>query len=305
MKSCVVLLRVIDYAFQRLTVHLVEETSFHLTECHLSRFESFSFRSLLRHDMRIPSILLLALVLTNSPVAASWWSSYSNKPEYTLWDSNKLKSWLDERKINAPKGYSQKELKELVAENWDTGKVWSQEQYNQAQQVFNSIKDISFDNWDESRLRQFLLEQGAVAPSGPREKLVLAAKQHYRGYTNAASSLASTASRAASTAIYGDSTYRASASLSSVYNEATNSASSVAVQATQSLARTIDDAKDYVYSTWNDNQLHDYLVNKGILKPEEQKTHEQLLAYMRDAYAAVANPAYEAWSDSYIVRCHF
>ena len=70
------------------------------------------------------------------------------------------------------------------------------------------------------------------------------------------------------------------------------------------LARSLDDTKDHVYSTWSDNQLRDYLIEKGIIKSDEQKTRDQLLSYMRDAYASVMNPVYNAWSDSYIVSSH-
>lgn len=164
------------------------------------------------------------------------------------------------------------------------------------------MQDTAFDSWDESRLREFLLEQGVVAPSGPREKLVLAAKQHYRGYTNAASSLASSASSAASTAVYGAPSDQASASAASLYSTASNTVSSAAAQASETLARAFDDSKDYVYSTWDDNQLRDYLVDKGVIKSNQQTTREKMLEYMRDSYAKTSNPVWEAYSDSYLVR---
>ncbi|KAL5498321.1 hypothetical protein ACEPAH_2463 [Sanghuangporus vaninii] len=248
--------------------------------------------------MRITSILVVALAVVSTPVAASWWSS--DKPEYSSWNTDQLKSWLKQNDIEPPKGYSQKELQDLVASNWNTFGAWSQEQFEKAQKVFGDTKDTAFENWDESRLREFLLEQGVVAPSGPREQLVLAAKQRYRGYTNAASSLASTASRAASTAIYGGPAARASKSGTSVLSVASKTASSITSQATESLTRAFDDSKDYVYSTWNDNQLRDYLVKKGVIKSNQKTTRDQLLAYMRDTYAKTTDPIWEAWSDSYM-----
>ena len=97
--------------------------------------------------------------------------------EYNSWDKAQLQTWLRDHGIEPPKGYSQKELQALVKSNWDQSKVWSQAQYDRAQQVFANVREDVFDTWDESRLREFLVEQGVVAPSGPREKLVLAAKQ--------------------------------------------------------------------------------------------------------------------------------
>jgi cell division septum initiation protein DivIVA len=143
-----------------------------------------------------------------------------------------------------------------------------------------------------------LLEQGVVEPSGPRESLVLLAKQKYRAYqdtaslyASSASSLGSHASASVSTAIYGDATYQASKSLSSI-----------AAQATKDAARIFDNAKDYVYSTWSDSQLESYLREKGVIKDNIQYTRQDLLAKMQDAYAKASTPIWESWSDSYMVR---
>lgn len=156
--------------------------------------------------------------------------------------------------------------------------AWSSEQYAKAQQVYHGLKADAFDAWDESKLREFLLEQGVVEPKGPREQLVLLAKQKYNSYSSAASeysasasslasgasasasslasgasasvtslasgasasatSLASKASASASTAVHGDSKHQASKSISSTYAQATND-----------MSRKMDDTKDYVYST--------------------------------------------------------
>lgn len=120
--------------------------------------------------------------------------------------------------------------------------AWTADQYNKAQQAFQGLKADAFDSWDESRLREFLLEQGVVEPKGTREQLALLAKQKYHAYSSFASksatSLVSQASRTASTAVYGDSMHQASKSISSTYAQATNDAS-----------RKLEDSKDYVYST--------------------------------------------------------
>ncbi len=122
---------------------------------------------------------------------------------------------------------------------------WTQDQIDRAQAVFSNLKADAFDTWDESRLREFLLEQGVVKPSGTREQLSLLAKQKYSQYSSvatsfsrSATSLASEASRTASTAVYGDSKYQASKSVSSFIS-----------QATQDIPHKFDDSKDYVWST--------------------------------------------------------
>ncbi|KAJ6578866.1 hypothetical protein DFH09DRAFT_980169 [Mycena vulgaris] len=232
--------------------------------------------------MRPSVILLLSLSLTGA--SASWFGS--DTPQYNEWSTTELQKWLKDRNINVPETYSQEQLKDLVKSNWDVATAWTSDQYASAQKSFADLREASFDAWDESRLREFLLEQGVVEPKGPREQLVLLAKARYAAYTSASSSL----SAQASTAIYGDSTH-----------QMTKSASSLAAQATRDAARQLDDAKDYVYSTWDDNQLRSYLVEKGaIAKNAAEKKRTEMLALMRDAYAAVTTPVYEAWSDSYM-----
>ena len=112
--------------------------------------------------------------------------------------------------------------------------AWSSEQYEKAQQVFQGLKADAFDAWDESRLREFLLEQGVVEPKGTREQLALLAKQKYRDVAGRVNK----AGESASTAVYGDAAYQASKSVSSTYAQATDGA-----------ARKLEDSKDYVYST--------------------------------------------------------
>ena len=243
--------------------------------------------------------LLYATCLLAVSAQASWFGS---DPEYAKWSQPQLKAWLDLHDIKTPKTYSQKELYDLVASNWghysgqgkhyaDATRDWSYDQYVKAQHSFNDIRDSSFDTWDESRLRQFLLEHGVVAPSGPREELVLLAKQRYRSYTDAASYYSSLAS-ASATSVYSEAT-------DTVYG-ASKSVSSIAAQATREAARALDDTKDYVYSTWDDNRLRDYLEKKGVVEAKHASTRLELLRLMRQQYRKASDPVWEGWSDSYM-----
>ena len=47
-----------------------------------------------------------------------------------------------------------------------------------------------------------------------------------------------------------------------------------------------------------------YLEEHGIIDAKQETTRGQLLGYMRDAYASVANPIWEAWGNSYMVYIH-
>ena len=225
--------------------------------------------------------------------------------DYSNWDSKQLQSWLKEHNIETPKGYSQQELQDLVKSNWNTVNSWTQDQYSYAQQVFADGRDKSIESWKDSELRDALVSLGVATPPTARESLVHAVKQAYNTYSASATSFVSGASAAASTAVYGDKQYQASKSVSSLYSSATDSVSNIAAQSTEALARQLDDSKDYVYSTWDDNQLRSYLEENGVIKTKQQVTRDQMLGYMRDTYAKAADPLWQSWSDSYLVCAFF
>lgn len=253
--------------------------------------------------------------------------------EYTGWSPAELIAWLDSRNVPIPttkSGPQVNELRSLVSSNWDAATQtagawgasqteWAADQAGQAQAAlwgyYSHLKQDAFDNWDESRLREFLLEQGVVEPSGTREQLALLAKQKWSqasssasAYSLSASSLASQASKTvsdvgasasslassagarASTAVQGDKLHHASKSVSSVV-----------ASASAHVEQALDDSKDYIYSTWDDNALRTYLESKGVIDSKQAATRNQLLQWMRDTYATAANPIWNAWSDSYIV----
>ncbi|GLB44187.1 putative stress-responsive nuclear envelope protein [Lyophyllum shimeji] len=229
-----------------------------------------------------PSLLLLGLGLTATVQASSWFGSTQPPQPYQTWSVKQLKDWLRAHNIECHTTTpTHAQLRAMVEENWNTATSWTQDQYASAQKTFADIRDASFDKWDESRLREFLLDQGIVAPKGPKERLVQLAKTRYRAYQNAASSIAAQASDSA--------------------HHASESVSSIAAQATETAAQALDDTKDFVYSTWDNNRLRKYLESKGVqVKEGAAQSRNELLRLMRDAYAKVANPVYEAWSDSYL-----
>jgi len=252
------------------------------------------------------AVVLSSVLLMSAGTNASWFSS-DDKTPYDSWDTQTLHQWLESNLIHVPDGYSKKDLKKLVEVNWEDHKPWTEVMYENAKHKYEGLQASSFDTWDESRLRSFLVEQGLVAPKGPREQLVMAAKKQYNAYTAAASR----ASAAASTAVYGDSKYQASKSASSVYsqasvtatsayNEASASASSAYATASVFANRKMDDSKDYIYSTWDDNRLRAYLEDKGVIKTKQQATRDEMLAKMKGVYTGATDPVYHAWHDSYM-----
>ena len=215
------------------------------------------------------SSLFFLLALSASGVQASWFESDS---PYTSWSKDKLKQWLAEHDIKAPSTYSPSQLQEIVKSNWIT-----------ATPSFQYLKDESFSSWDDSRLREFLLEQGVVAPSGPRDQLVLLSKQKYTAYINSVSSLSSDASNP----------------VGSVVPSASSVVVTAPAQATKDILRKLDDSKDYVYSGWDDNKIQKFLQDKSM-ESATGLTRQQLLKKMKEVYAN-ADPIWDTWSDSYMV----
>lgn len=245
-------------------------------------------------------ILLRPVLLASIACASSWFSS---EPEYAKWSTAELRTWLEHLNVKVPPSFDKPHLYDLVEANWqslpssfathaESGRQWSLDQYHRAQHAFQHIKDDTFNQWDESRLRAFLLEHGVVAPSGPREQLVLLAKNKYRAYTDAAALYSSLASGSIST-VY--------ASATDAANSVSQSVSNAAAQATEEVARAFDDTKDYVHSTWDDSHLRDWLKDHGIIEARHAHTRDELTRLANDYYRKANSAVWESWSDSYIV----
>lgn len=54
----------------------------------------------------------------------------------------------------------------------------------------------------------------------------------------------------------------------------------------------------------DDNRLRSYLEDKGVIKTKQQATRDELIAKMKASYVSATDPAWQAWSDSYIVSVY-
>ena len=244
-------------------------------------------------------ILFYFILLASLAHTSSWFSS---QPVYAQWTHAELRTWLEHHNIKIPASFDKPHLYDLVDANWhstpsplthvETGRQWSLHQYNRAQRAFEHIKDDSFDKWDESNLRAFLLEQGVVAPSGPREQLVLLVKNKYRAYNDAAALYASLASASASSAYVG---------ATDAAHSTSRCFSSAVAQATHEVTRAFDDTKDYIYSTWDDHSLRNWLEDHGIVEAKNANTKDELSRLATDYHRNTTSAVWESWSDSYIV----
>lgn len=60
----------------------------------------------------------------------------------------------------------------------------------------------------------------------------------------------------------------------------------------------LDDAKDYVYSAWDESQLHAWIVEHHVLPAPAPTGKAALLAAVSKAYTSTTGAVYESWSDS-------
>lgn len=58
--------------------------------------------------------------------------------------------------------------------------------------------------------------------------------------------------------------------------------------------------QDYVWSSWNDSQLHQWLVEYNIIKPDAEIKHDKMLKLVQDNYLSATNAVWDAWTESEI-----
>ena len=63
-------------------------------------------------------------------------------------------------------------------------------------------------------------------------------------------------------------------------------------------AKKFDDTKDYIFSTWDDNQLRSWLETHDVISTPAPTGRAALLNNVRVAYLKATDPIYEAWSTS-------
>lgn len=134
-----------------------------------------------------------------------------------------------------------------------------------------------FDSWSDSGLKEFLDKNSVKIPQGStRNELLALARRNKAYYT-------------------GDTL---SASASSAYNSAYDSASSYGgqkvAQATDTAAGYKQEAFDTVINQWSDSRLKEYLDSRGVPVPQNGK-RDELLAKVRLNKHKVAT-GFGAWT---------
>ncbi|TIB10155.1 hypothetical protein E3P89_02901 [Wallemia ichthyophaga] len=219
--------------------------------------------------------VVISLALSTAAVEANWFDS---KPHSLKdWNADQLQGWLKENKISFPDNANKDDLLRSVHKSWDTIA-------NHQQRLLNDLKDETIDSWDESKIRQYLLENGVVAPSSNVEELRVLVKQLVTEVRSSASSASA----------------QATAHAASAYDSSKEYAKDHIHFVQDYVLNELNDSKDFIYSTWNDNDLRSFLERKGVIRTNVQVKRDDLLKSMRHYYAAATDPVYAAWSDNYI-----
>ena len=242
---------------------------------------------------------------------------------YAKWTKKELEDWLAANHIKVKKGLKEQELREAVERNWEkvegkAGEAYggakraAGDAYGDAQKAFGDIQREAYETWDEARLREWLLEQKvdlSKKASYGREELLGMVRDRWDDVESATGYVK--AKVADATRKVGDSAQYATEKMGEAGSFATKKAEDAQEAVVDSAkgvyegtVRAFDASKDYVYSTWDEAQLKAWLEEKGVIqkKDKTQRTKDQLLGLVHDSWGKVANPIWQVWSDSYLVR---
>jgi hypothetical protein len=204
-------------------------------------------------------------------------------PPYANWGQSDLKKYLQDHHVPNPGNLNVDQLRELAKRHYD-------DQTRSAQKVLENAQTQAYAGWSDSQLRQYLLDHGVISPSSRREELVQLAREYGLEASHAVSDSFARATQAVGNAAQ------------TVEDAAYYAVVTAPHQAYDYVAGSLDNARDYVYSSWTDSDLHAWAVEHGLVKPEQKKRREEYLDLIRKPYTDAASNIYDTWSDSYLVR---
>ncbi|BEJ12130.1 hypothetical protein CspHIS471_0205900 [Cutaneotrichosporon sp. HIS471] len=218
-----------------------------------------------------------------------------NKPAYEGWNLEETRNFLVAQGVKVKDSATIQDLHKEAAKHADAASNWVSAQASQASadaaaasaRVAASVKGIDsqiVDAWDESQLREWLLEQGIISPASKPEQLRILAKHKVSRL---------------SSAVFGGPTDHAKASVESAASEVSSHASAAAGMTYNWASGKLDDTRDYVFSKWDNSDLEDWLEVHGVIKPNPV-SRNGLLAAVREAYTKTLTPIYDSWETSTI-----
>lgn len=244
-----------------------------------------SLKSFLDHN-NIPSPqprtrdTLLTTARQNYDAIAKKSNEYAAYPGdwlYSTWADSDLKEYLDKHGFDVPQPSTRDKLVASVRRNAYLASTKlekaSKEASASAQAAQESLSNLVFDAWSDSKLKAWLDTNGVPVPQGSRRnELVALARKHRAKLTNEG----------------------VSASAVSAYGAATSKAGNAYAQATDYAYETYEEGFERAINSWSDTRLKAYLDSRGVPVPQSGK-RDQLLAQVR-LHKHKASTGYSAWT---------
>ena len=216
------------------------------------------------------------------------YSAYPGDWLYETWSDSDLKEYLDARGYPVPQPGTRDKLVASVRRNSRLASLNLQAAASSASASVSSgasaasasaasaqasLSDLIFDAWSDSKIKEWLDENGVPVPQGSKKNELIALARKHKA------SLLST---------------QATDSAASAFGAATSSAGNQYAKATDSASLMADEAFQSTVDTWSDSRLKAYLDSRGVPVPQGGK-RDQLLASVRLNKHKAAT-GYSAWT---------
>lgn len=237
---------------------------------------------------------LLTAARSNYESIAKKLGEYSQYPGdwlYQSWSESDLKEFLDARGLPAPQPTTRDKLVASVRRNARLASLNTSNAASSASASASSaavaasksaasaqasLSDALFDSWSDSKIKEWLDEQGIPVPQGSKKNELLALARKNR---------ASLTGNAASTV---------SASAASAFGAATSKASNAGARATDDAALAADDAFNSAVDTWGESRLKAYLDSRGVPVPQGSKKNDLISQVRLNRHKA--STGWSAWT---------
>jgi hypothetical protein len=218
------------------------------------------------------------------------YAAYPGNWLYSSWSESDLKEFLDARGLPAPQPTTRDKLiasvrrnARLASLNMSSAASSASKSAASAASVASAsaasaqagLSDLLFDAWSDSKLKEYLDEQGVLVPQGSKKNELIALARKHRA----------AAAKSASTA---------SASGASAFGAATSSAGNAYAQATDGASAKAEDLWESAIGTWSDSRLKAYLDARGVPVPQSGKRDELLASVRLNKHKA--STGWSAWT---------
>ena len=204
-------------------------------------------------------------------------SQYPGDWLYGAWSDSELKEFLDERGVPVPQPSSRDKLIATVRRNSRLASLKTNEAAASAsasaEAAQNSLSDIVFEAWSDSKIKEWADQHGIKVPQGSkRNELIALARKHRHALTGA----------------------DPVSSASSAFGAATTKAGNEYAKATDDAQLATDDAFSQAVGAWSESRLKAFLDSRGVPVPQGGKKDELVKQVRLNKHKA--SSGWSAWT---------